>query len=275
LHPVDVVIAADMTHQRKLVDDPATTVDDRGELVHGLQIVVRVRPRDGLVEDGLGFGVADGCRHRRDQLGIDGPIPGVERGSRRESGQQARIGQRHPQDCGLADFVGEALRPSRDREARAQAFQIPLPRPRQGLVEVVDVEDQPTFRGGEPAEVDQMRVAAQLHHDPCAGSGREVGGHARRCPAEEAELRLDHPSVTDRQELGHPALTLCLEHGDRVRPIRCRLPVSMVAAGHVAAQLPTGGDAVGAVDVPGVAAQHPRRLGGTKRPLVRSDAVRP
>jgi hypothetical protein len=36
LHPVDVVIASDMTHQRELVDDPATTVDDGGELAHGL-----------------------------------------------------------------------------------------------------------------------------------------------------------------------------------------------------------------------------------------------
>jgi hypothetical protein len=47
LHPVDVVIASDMTHQRKLVDDPTTAVDDRGELVYGLQIVVRVCPCDG------------------------------------------------------------------------------------------------------------------------------------------------------------------------------------------------------------------------------------
>jgi hypothetical protein len=64
LHPVDVVIASDMTHQRKLVDDPTTAVDDRGELVYGLQIVVRVRPRDCLVEKPLGVCVAHGCRHR-------------------------------------------------------------------------------------------------------------------------------------------------------------------------------------------------------------------
>ena len=51
LHAVDVVIASDMTHQRKLIDDPTTAVDDRGELVYGLQIVVRVRPRDGPVEN--------------------------------------------------------------------------------------------------------------------------------------------------------------------------------------------------------------------------------
>jgi hypothetical protein len=110
-----------------------------------------------------------------------------------------------------------------------------------------------------------VRISAQLHHDPGGGRRGEVGRHARGGTAEEAELRFRHASVTDRQELGDPALALCLEHGNRVRPIRSRLPVSVAAAGHVLAQGTSGSDAVGAIDGPGVALQR----GGTGRPLER------
>ena len=49
-----------------------------------------------------------------------------------------------------------------DREARHQALDVPLPRPGQRLVEVVDVEHQPPIRGGEAAEVRQVGIAAEL-----------------------------------------------------------------------------------------------------------------
>jgi hypothetical protein len=236
---------------------------------------VRVCARDGVIDEVPGFGVADGRRHRADEVCFDAPMPRVERGSRREGGEQVRVAQRHPQHSGLADFVGEAFRPGRDREARAQALEIPLPGPRQGLVEVVDVEDQSPFGGGEAAEIHKMRVAAQLHHHPGGGGGCEVGGHACRGTPEEAERRLRHPSVTDRQEVGHPALALHQENGHWVGPICRRRPASMAAAGHVLAQRPAGGDAVGAIDGPPVAAQRAGGFRGTSRPLERSDTCPP
>jgi len=109
LRPVELVIAGDMTHQRKLIDDPTTTVDDLGELVHGLQVVVRVRPRDGLVDAPSGSGVADRRCHRRDPVRIDAPVPGVKGGRCRQASQQACVAQRHAQDRGLADVVRQAL----------------------------------------------------------------------------------------------------------------------------------------------------------------------
>ncbi len=47
-------------------------------------------------------------------------------------------------------------------EACGQAFDVPLPRPRQGLVEVVDVEDEAALWRLEEAEVHEVRVAADL-----------------------------------------------------------------------------------------------------------------
>ena len=48
-------------------------------------------------------------------------------------------------------------------EARREPLDVPLPRPRQGLVEVVDAEDEIALLGPEDAEVEEMRVTAELH----------------------------------------------------------------------------------------------------------------
>ena len=48
-------------------------------------------------------------------------------------------------------------------QARGEPFDVPLPRAGQGLVEVVDVEDQAPLRRAEDAEVRQVRVTAGLH----------------------------------------------------------------------------------------------------------------
>ena len=48
---------------------------------------------------------------------------------------------------------GEAAVAGGDDEARREAQDVPLPRPRERLVEVVDVEDEVAFRRGEQAEV--------------------------------------------------------------------------------------------------------------------------
>ena len=69
-----------------------------------------------------------------------------------------------------------------DLEARRQALDVPLPRPRQGLVEVVDVEDQPPVGGGEDAEVRQVGVAAHLHPKPGLGRRRQVGAMIAAAP---------------------------------------------------------------------------------------------
>ncbi len=83
----------------------------------------------------------------------------------------------------------------------------------------------------EEAEVRQVRVAAELHVDPGARRRRQVGRHDQRRAAVERERRDEHPSVADRDELGHAALGLLLEQarsgraGRRPAPT-CRAPTS-------------------------------------------------
>ena len=65
-----------------------------------------------------------------------------------------------------ADLVVEPTGPRRDLEARDQSLHVPLPRARQRLVEVVDVEHDRAVRCREPAEVRQVRVATALDPEP-------------------------------------------------------------------------------------------------------------
>jgi len=64
---------------------------------------------------------------------------------------------------------GEPKIATGDLKAGGQAFDVPLPRTGKGLIEVVDVEDHLALRGGEQAEVGQVRIPAQLHADPERG----------------------------------------------------------------------------------------------------------
>ena len=84
---------------------------------------------------------------------------------------------------GLALGLVEAAVSSGDREAGRQPLDVPLERAGQGLVEVVEAEDEPAVRGGEDPEVRQVRVAAQLDRQSGAGStprGRRPSGRRRR-----------------------------------------------------------------------------------------------
>ena len=66
--------------------------------------------------------------------------------------------------------------PRRDDEAGRESLHVPFPGAGQRLVEVVDIEHEVTFGGGEDAEVEQVRVAARLDAEP----GRRRGGEVVR-----------------------------------------------------------------------------------------------
>ena len=110
----------------------------------------------------------------------------------------------------------EAVVARGDQHAHGQALDVPLPRPGQRLVEVVDVEHQPPLGRGEHAEVRQVRVAAALHRQSRARRRRQVAGHDQRRAAVERERRDEHAPVADRHELGHARLGLALEQLDRI-----------------------------------------------------------
>ena len=64
-----------------------------------------------------------------------------------------------------------------DDHAGGQALEVPLPGRRQGLVEIVDIEDDAALGRGEAAEVRQMGVATGLHANP-----RDAGSTPGRPP---------------------------------------------------------------------------------------------
>ena len=101
---------------------------------------------------------------------------------------------------------GESVRPRSEREARREPLDIPLPRARQRLVEIVDVEDLAPFRRREAAEVHQVAIAARLHANARVRRGRKVGGHVERRTSVEREGRHRHAPVADRNQLGDAPL---------------------------------------------------------------------
>ena len=120
------------------------------------------------------------------------------------------------QDDLAAGLGGEAVVPSGHGQARRQPLDVPLERAGQGLVEVVDVEDQPPLRRGERAEIGQVRVPAQLHPQPRRGGRGQIRRHRQRRPPVERERRHQHPPVPDRHQLRHPRLRLPQQQPDRI-----------------------------------------------------------
>ena len=106
-------------------------------------------------------------------------------------------------------------RPASEKLATSR-FTIPLPRPGQRLVEVVEVEDEPPLGRGEGAEVGEMGVAAELRLEARPRGPREIRRHHRRGAAVEGERRGQHAAVAQRHQLAHPRAGLLLEQLDRV-----------------------------------------------------------
>ena len=101
------------------------------------------------------------------QLGV----PDVEVLHGREARHRAAVRRDRVQHDLVLVLDGEAVVARGDQHAHGQALDVPLPRSRQRLVEVVEVEHQPPLGRGEHAEVRQVRVAAALHREaPSAAS---------------------------------------------------------------------------------------------------------
>ena len=98
-------------------------------------------------------------------------VPDVHRPHLRELGHRLPVGPHRRQRRRMRVRLGEPVVAGRDGEARRHPLHVVLERPRQRLVEVVQVEQQPPLGRGERAEVRQVRVAAQLGLQP---------GHRRR-----------------------------------------------------------------------------------------------
>ena len=95
----------------------------------------------------------------------------------------------------------EAVGAAGDDDARGEPLDVPLPGPRQRLVEVVGVEHERPLGRGEQPEVGQVGVAAGLDDDVGPRRGGEVEGHHRGRAAVVGEGRLGHARVAQRHEV--------------------------------------------------------------------------
>jgi hypothetical protein len=96
--------------------------------------------------------------------------------------------------------AGDALDagfPAGKDEAGGETLDVVLEGTADGLVEVIDVEDQAAVEGGVGSEVEDVGVAAELGGDAGVGMAGEVGGHDGDGAAKEAEGAGGHALVLD------------------------------------------------------------------------------
>ena len=99
-------------------------------------------------------------------LDVETRIPDVEVAHLGELTHRLAVVAHGAEDGGAGLRRREVAVTPRDLKTGGEALDVPLPRPRQGLVEVVDVHHQTAIGGGEGAEVREVGVAARL--DPQA-----------------------------------------------------------------------------------------------------------
>ena len=150
----------------------------------------------------------------------------------------------------LGSGVLQAVVPASHDEARGESLDVPLPRGREGLVEVVDREDDPPLRRGESAEVGEMSVSAALDVDSRGRRGSQVGRHREGRPAVEGERGAGHAPVTEGEQLRHPPLLRREDHLDRVLPAGGGLPGGVRLPGAGLSQLLARGVALRRGQVP-------------------------
>ena len=218
--PLDVLRVLD---ERRIVDDAAPPVDHLRDVRQERDAGVVAR----LADRALGLG--DGgrilvLRQREDRLDVDLLVPGLERRQLRQAGHVVAVRTHRRPHGRVAHLHLEAEGAARDVHAGGEALHVPLPRSRQGLVEVVDVEHEMALGRGEDAEVQHVRVTARLHLQPAHRRGGEVVGHHLGRAAQERERRDHHAPDADRHQLGDAGHVPRFEERDRIGPIGRRAP---------------------------------------------------
>ena len=213
----------DRHDQWRLGDDPCLSVNHARQFREGRHAVLGARLGElllGFLHD-LGLELRGELLNRA--LDVQVRVPDVEVLHAREPRHRGAVLLDGVKDDPLLVLDGEAAVARGDQHAHGKALDIPLPRPRERLVEVVDVEHQPALGRGKRAEVRQVRVTAALHGEARVGRRRQIAGHDQRRTPIEGERRDQHAPVADRHELRHPRLGLALEQLDRINAARRRL----------------------------------------------------
>ena len=79
-----------------------------------------------------------------------------------------------------------ALAPGQ-HNARRHALDVPFPRPANGLIEIVEIENQRPIRRRERSQILHMRVTAQLHRQSRMRQPSQIRRHDRNRTAKERE----------------------------------------------------------------------------------------
>jgi hypothetical protein len=100
--------------------------------------------------------------------------------------------------------------------ARRQALQVPFPRPRHRLVEVVDPKHQASFCRSKYAEVRNMHISAGLNIKTADGRCAEILRHDSGSASEKCERGREHSSIADGDEFLEAALGLAFQERHRI-----------------------------------------------------------
>src|SRR5215471_7527898 len=84
---------------------------------------------------------------------------------------------------------------SSKHEARCKTFQVPFERRTNGLIEIVDVKDEPSIRSSVGAQVAHMSIATNLVHNSRVRKQRKIGSHNRHSAAKKSEGRGSHALI--------------------------------------------------------------------------------
>ena len=168
---------------------------------------------------------------------VDPVVPDLERTHLGELPHPFPIGPHHGGRSLDRLLVVESHIARRDDEACHQPLEVPLPRPRHRLVEIVETEHHVAFRRCEQPEVHQMTIAARLHLQTRRRHCRQIGSHHRGRTPQERERAHRHTTETDRHQILQPTLVRGHQHLDRITTIRRRCPLPMTHPRHASRRL--------------------------------------
>ena len=167
-------------------------------------------------------------RDAKDLGSIDAGVPDLQFRHDRTLRQALAVRVRRGANGFSRAPLARAGRARRDVNARRQALDVPLPRSRKRLVEVVDVEDDVAFGRRKNAEILDVAVAAGLHddaRDPVAGA--EIVGHDARRTAKERERRPAHASVANRHQVRDASFVRGCKQCERVGAVVSGRPLAV------------------------------------------------
>ena len=140
------------------------------------------------MQRGGALGEAQDLRDGLDALqAVDHVARKLEHGHAREGVHVGAVAGQEGAGGVMAGTVLGAGFATGEDEAGGHALDVPLEGAADGLVEVVDVEDEAAVGRGEGAEVADVGVAAELGVDAGVGAEGEIAGHDGHRSAKESE----------------------------------------------------------------------------------------